>query len=134
MKPLVKAQPGYMALTSIIILSLFSMALVFTVSFAGFSTRQNINSAYSKNSSYDHSSSCANIALRKALEDKDYVGGETIPLGTYQCQILLVETNGTQKTVKTKAIDEYTTTNLVIMVDMLSTGPVLLQWKEIPVL
>mgnify|MGYP001558748722 FL=1 len=121
---------GYIAITSAIIISLLLMAITFALNFSSFFGRFNVFDSQTKEISQALAEACAEKALLNLAQNSSYAGNETITVKTPDtCDILTIETNGSQKTIKTTATFQKTTTNIKVMVNM--PGPQLVSWEEL---
>jgi len=122
---------GYIAITSAIIISLLLMAITFALSFSSFFGRHNVFDSQTKEISYALAEACAEKALLNLAQSSSYAGNETITVKSPDtCDILTVETAGSQKIIKTRAIFQKTTTNIKVVVNM--PGPQIVSWEELP--
>jgi len=128
----VRFTSGYIAITSAIIISVLVMTLVFATSLSGFSGRSNILDAYYKETSNALAEACVATALSKLAANGSYTGNENITVDGNQCAVLLIETAGGQKIIKTKAIFQKTVTNLKAVVAAADLS--IVSWEELPVL
>jgi hypothetical protein len=123
---------GYIAITSAIIISLLLMVIVFALSFSSFFGRYNIFDSQTKEISQALAEACAEKALLNLSQNSSYPGNETITVKSPDtCDILTIETSGSQKTIKTRATFQKTATNIKIIA---STTPNLsiVSWEEVP--
>ncbi len=122
---------GYIAITSAVVISLLLMAITFALSFSSFFGRFNVFDSQTKEISQALAEACAENALLKLAQNSSYAGNETITVKAPDtCDILTIETNGSQKTIKTRATFQKTTTNVKIIANM--PGPQLVSWEELP--
>lgn len=88
-----RSERGFIALTSVLIVSAILMALMFTTGASSFYARFDaLNSEY-KRASVGLSESCANAALLKVAQDYEYLpapGGDTVNVDTDTCKIVAV--------------------------------------------
>jgi len=123
---------GYIAITSAIIISLLLLAITFTVNLSSFFGRFNIFDSQTKEISYALAEACAEKALLNLVQNSSYAGNETITVKTPDtCDILAIETNGSQKIIKTSAIFDKTKTNLRVVFD--TTSSQIIFWEEVSV-
>src|SRR3989344_8998217 len=102
-------------MTSAIIISILVTTIVFAINLIGYFGRYNVLTSELKDVSLSLAEGCAEEALLKYAEDSNYAGNENITVGARQCNILLIETSGSDKIIKTKAIVEGTTSNIKIV-------------------
>ncbi len=132
-----KKNSGFIALMSAVILSAVLLLLAANLSFTGFFDRSNILDSELKKRSLAAAEACADTAILKLINDKDYIlvaADHTISVGTDSCDIYSlspapVRTGNITITTKAKFNDIYFTT-LRIVVD--STNNMSVQsWEEI---
>lgn len=128
MKQFRKNFSGYIALTSVIVISFLVMIIVFAASFSGFYLRENISDDYSKSITRELSEACANLALLKLSQNKNYSGNETINIDSDTCLIRPVQIYGQTKEIKLSANWQGLYTNLKLVVA--STTLDLISWEE----
>lgn len=117
-------------MTSAIIISILIMAIVFAISLSGYFSRSNVLTSEFKDTGLALAEGCTEKALLKYAENTSYVGNENITIGGKQCSILPIETSGSNKIIKTKAIVESVTSN--IKVTFVSADMTLVSWEELP--
>lgn len=81
------AEQGYIALISVIIISVLLIALTFTVSFTGFFLRFNLLDREYKAQSSNLAEACANTAVLKLVNNPAYAGNEDIAVASDTCHI-----------------------------------------------
>ncbi len=121
---------GYIAIISALVISFVLMVVTFGVSISGYFVRFNILDSYSKEVSNSLAETCVDTALLRLAENSLYSGNETVALGTDQCSILPLETSGTQKIIKARAVVNDAYTNLKVTV--LSSDLSIVSWEEVP--
>lgn len=121
---------GYIAMTSAIIISMLVLAIVFAISLSGYFSRSNVLTSEFKDVSLALAEGCTEKALLKYAENTSYVGNENITISGRQCSILPIETSGSNKIIKTKAIVESVTSNIKVTFD--STDITIISWEELP--
>lgn len=122
---------GFVAITSVIIISVVLMVLIFTVNYGSFLNRFNILDTTSKKTSRALAESCVADARLKMILDPLYAGDEIIPLGSYTCKTFPIEDNlpGLQKTIKTEANVDGAETNLKVIISL--AGFEVVSWEEL---
>lgn len=98
-----KQSPGYIALTSAIITSVLITVIVFAVSGVAILNRFNILDATHKEGSLALAEACVELGLLKLAENSGYLGNETLGVGTNQCQVFPITTQGGEIIIKTEA-------------------------------
>ena len=88
-----KNESGYIALMSVIIISLILLAFTAVLSMSGYFSRFNALAGEYKRVSLGLAESCVNVALLKIAQNPNYTGDETVPVGTNNCNIKLVSYN-----------------------------------------
>lgn len=111
-----RKEGGYIALMSVIIISLILIALSVTVNMSGFFTRFNILEAQEKLQSSALSESCVNLAMSRLTKNTTYTYTypETVILGTDTCLINSVTGTTLQKRIESSANFLQTFTNLSV--------------------
>lgn len=126
---------GYIAIVSAIVISVLILAVTLTLGFTGFFGRFNILDAESKERSSALAEACADNAILKLSNDKDYVlvaADHTIAVGTDTCNIVSFSPNPPRIgsiTIKTQAIVNKAYTNLIVVVDSSFN---IVSWQEAP--
>ncbi len=129
---------GFVAITSAAIIAAILMAITLTISYTGFQARFNIlNVEYKDRSSY-LAEACVAAALLKLAADKGYIGGETVSISSFTCEILSLIPDSPiagEFMIKTKASfpqsgADRAVTNLVVTAR--SSDLKILSWEEIP--
>jgi len=120
---------GYIAITSAIIITILIITVILTTSTIGFFGRFNILGTLFKERGDALSNACADTALLKLAEDLNYLGNETINVASSTCTILAIETNGTQKTIKTEGVDNEVKTNIKVLLE--TTDFTIISWDEV---
>lgn len=114
-----KTDEGFIALVSVILISLILTVVVFTVSFGGFSSRFNILDSEFKETSFFAARSCRDIALLKLSINDSYLpvgGGDDVllsdPDDVLRCRIVSISVVGGEWVIETSAQFEKAETNL----------------------
>lgn len=132
MTPTRHKEQGYVALVAAVILTLVILTLSVTASISGYFNRFNIVASYAKERSSSVARSCIETARLKVIQSSSYGGNENVSVGAHQCMIYPIETNGSQKTVKAKAIVERSVTNLRVVI--VASDASVFSWEEMPAL
>lgn len=131
-------QSGYIALISVVIISVLLMTVAFTLSFSGFLNRFTILDAEFKEVSNGLAEACVDSAILRLAQDFGYTispsagcaSGQIISVGSEQCRICSVEVSDAQNIIKTQGIFKDSYTNLIIKVST-STNDIQVQsWEE----
>ena len=123
-----KARDGYIALTSAIIISVLLLAITVSIGFSGFFGRINILDAESKEKSLMLAEACADTALLNLAKGIKTTGA--VAVGSDDCSIVSVTTDGGQVTIKTQAIINRAYSSIQVVVDTNSFA--ILSWEELP--
>lgn len=135
-----KSERGYIALVSVLIISLVLLTLAVSVSLTGFYARSNILNSEIKEQSMALAESCvskavADVAIGNpttgvvSFSENPYTGD------AYECTILSITSdspNAGETTIETQGIFYNSYTNLVVTID--SDNQSVLQWREVPTL
>ncbi len=123
---------GYIALTSVLIISIVIMAVTFTAALSGALNRFIVLRTEEKEVSSALASACVDMALLRLAQDDAYDGNETVPIGTETCAIYPFEHISGSVVIKTKASVQNAVTNLRVSAN---TADLSIQsWEEIPTL
>ena len=125
-------QGGFIALMSVIILSMVLLLVVVGASLTSFNSRFNALDAELKSRSEAAADACANQVLLQLANDISYTGNEVLTLNTIDsCRIGAVSAvGGSQKTFEVQATSSTAVTNLSIVV--LSSDLSTVSWQEVP--
>jgi len=126
-----KSQQGYIALISVIIISVVLILLSVSLATSGFFTRFNVLDAESKQQSNWLTESCVNLAVLHLAEGSTGIGN--INVGSRSCNIVSVTNNSPltgQVTILAKAITAQAVANLQVIIN--STDFSLVSWQELP--
>ena len=121
---------GYIAIVSVVILSLLVITALLITSVSSFKSRLNSLDTESKERGIAIAESCGKIAILKIARNSNYLGNETISVGSSTCTILPIENFGVQKIVRSKAVLNRTVTNLKMVVDAATLS--IVSWDEVP--
>ncbi len=127
-----KDRTGYVALTSVIVVSIIALAITFTLSFTGFFVRSNISDSYFKDIANFLSESCARTAILKLANDPTYAGNENIAVDSDSCNIQAIQTSGQTKIIQTKGIYQKATANYKVTVNTADLS--VISWEELATL
>lgn len=132
-----RGQSGFVALISVIIITILLVIISVSISTTSFFSRFNVADGEYKKRSSELAEACVDAALLKLAQDPSYAGGESIAVGSDSCQVVSVSSTATQYTVKTKALFPQGTayqavTNLQVTVDSSSFS--IISWQELPTL
>ncbi len=122
---------GFIALISVILISVILLLVVTSTSFDGFYSRFNIFDYEMKERSSAIAESCADIVLLKIINDVTYIGGGSpvIVSGTDTCVIDTTSATTPNRTFVLHAIYNNSYTNLQIIVAVSSAS--IIKWEEI---
>ena len=128
-----KANEGYIALISVIIISVLLLTITFSLSLSGFFSRFNILDTEFKKRSVALAEACGDTALLKLAASSSISTPLTVPVGSDNCTISSVQFDTPsigKTTVKTQAKYQNIFTNLAIIVNTANTS--VISWEEIP--
>jgi len=129
-------QSGYIALTSVIIISLLLITVTAALSCANYFSRFNILENEFKTDSGNLAEACVNYARAElAADPENYAGNDlSVPVGSSTCSVISVMPAGAvwPKTVKTQGVyphnqAEESYTNLVVV---LNSDFSIISWQE----
>ncbi|OHA45977.1 MAG: hypothetical protein A3A80_00250 [Candidatus Terrybacteria bacterium RIFCSPLOWO2_01_FULL_44_24] len=127
---------GFVALMTVIVISVILLTVAIGLNQAGFLTRSQILDAEYKERSSALAEACVDTALLRFAEDSGYTGPETINnigSNTGTCQIRPVKKDfpvSGQTTIETQAFYNEAVTDLSIVIDTVSLT--ILSWLEVP--
>lgn len=98
-----KNRDGFIAVTSAVVIGILLLSITLSLSLTGFFAQFNILDAEYKERSRSLAQACAGTALLKLAANPSYTGPETIPVGTFTCDIVSVVPNSGKFTIKTRA-------------------------------
>ncbi len=127
-----KHQEGYIAVTSVIIISVLLITITTALSLTNYFSRFNILENEFKQKSTGLAEACLDYALGKLAADASYAGGlPPVNVGTGTCIVCDVAPTGLgyPKTIRTRAVYQKSYTNLSIVVGS-NLKPT--SWQEIP--
>lgn len=123
-------QRGFVALTSIIIISAVLLLMATTAGLSGWYTRSNIVDTELKSRSATAAEACVDEARLLLAKNPRYAGSSTIAIGDASCVIGDITTSGIQKSFNTLANYRNMYTRLHITLDANDLS--LVSWEEIP--
>ncbi len=126
---------GYIALMSVLIVSVVLLIIMSTVSLGGFFSRFTIVDSESKHVSEALAESCFNTTLFRLAQNQNYTGNEIVILSPQgSCRILALTKDVLlgQTAIETQAVVQHAYTNLRIIVHSSSSS--IVSWQEIPTL
>lgn len=122
---------GFIALVSVLLISVVLLLMVTTLSLSGFIGRFSILNSELKKVSASLAEACANTAVLKLAENWNYTGNETIVVNGNACAVFPVAAAGADPQIlKTQAVYRKSYTNLVITVH--KTPFAIVSWQEVP--
>jgi hypothetical protein len=125
---------GYIALTSVIIISLLLITIITALSSVNYFSRYNILENEFKERSSGLAEACVDYSLAKLAANSTYSGGETANIGTDSCRVVSVTSGGNSYSILTQGIfpaigTQRSYTNLSVVVDL---GLNITNWQEVP--
>ena len=133
-----KNKKGFIALMSVIILSVLLIVVTFTLSTSAFFTRFNVLNSEYKNISSNIADGCVDVALLNLINDHAYdPTNETVTIGTNTCTIVSITPLSSPRTIKVQSIypetgSKRSYTNLEVVVTQTMSSMVVNSWKEVP--
>ncbi len=106
------SRPGFLAITTAIILSLVLLTVALSVGSLGVLTRTRQSDTVTKSLTFTLARSCVDYALLKLVQNSNYLGNELRTIDGKQCTILGVENSGQNKIIKTWATIQNLTTKV----------------------
>lgn len=129
-------QKGFIALISVIVMSVVLLTTTLSLAQFGIAGRFFILDLENKQGSRKLAEACAYIARIRVYNDPMYTLARhdalTIPIDTTSCTILSVTHTGHESTIETKGVRGNSVTNLRVVVDTRDGG--FLSWMELPTL
>lgn len=123
---------GYIALTSILLISMIVMALVLSVSFLGIGEFGMILTKNEAEEASFMADLCAEQALMKIESVLNYSGNESVTLGAMTCAILPIEGSGNfNRVVKTQSAVSGNTRKVKIEISQISPKMQISSWQEV---
>lgn len=102
-------EDGFIALTSVIIISAFIIILFIGMFFSAVEQIERVDSREFSLLALGLANSCAEEALNKLKNDLDYYVGESVTIGDYSCDILELDRTDTTRVIKARAsVNGYT--------------------------
>ncbi|MBI2013728.1 MAG: hypothetical protein HYS87_02800 [Candidatus Colwellbacteria bacterium] len=123
---------GYIALTSVILISALTITIVLAVSWRGYVGQGNVQESYYKEISASAAKACANTAILRLSENPLYAGNETINIGQDSCTILPIEDIieiPPKKAIKATSTVLEAVTNLYVVIENITLS--LVSWEEV---
>lgn len=128
-----KNEEGFIALISVIIISLLLVTISVTVATTGFLSRFNVLDTENKDRSANLAEACLDSAiLRLAKNPTDTTTG-SVSVGSESCNVVSVSLNSpstNQITIQSKGSVNNSVTNLRLIIDSATLGQI--SWEEIP--
>jgi hypothetical protein len=132
MSYIIHPQKGFIALISIMIMSVVLLATTLSLAQFGLASRFFILDLEHKSASEKLAEACVHTARISVYNDPLYnpTSPVTIPVGDKSCTILSVQPNGNQSLVKVTATSGTATTNMQVLID--NTNGDFVSWNEVP--
>ncbi len=121
---------GFIALISVIVVSVLLLTITFSLSLSGYFSRFNILNTEFKKQSVALAEACGDIALLKLAQGVTIITPVSVSVGADTCTIFPVQAAAGQTTIKTQAKVQKIFTNLKIVVTDSTLAVV--SWEEIP--
>ena len=130
-----KYNRGFVALITVIVISLILILVSITLSQSAFLSRSVVSDSENKEKSISIADACADTARLKLITDHTYSGNESVPIGSESCFIRPVLTNTPsigESTIEVKASIRDSVTNLRVVIN--TTTHLVLEWDEVATL
>lgn len=130
---MMKNKHGFIALTSILIIGSLVLLISIGLSARSISETKIALSQQLSNRALALADACAEYALNELKADLNYPGNESIIIdGSDSCDILPIETSGSDKIVKTRSIISGYAKKIRITVSQTSPEILISSWIEVP--
>ena len=127
-----KNNQGFIALTSVLVLSAIFLSLSISVASHAISGSKMNSSVYASNKAKILAESCVEYALSELQRSTSYVGGEQIVIGDESCDILTVEgTGNAQRTIQTESTVLEHTYRLEVVVSEVDPSIQISSWEPV---
>ena len=127
------ADRGFIALISVIIISMILLTLIVTLNTSSFFNRFDVLDAENKRVSLGLAESCVNEAILKEIEDSSYAGNESLQVDSTdpkkKCQVCAFSP-GASPTILTRAVYNGAYTNLTVQITITASNTTINSWKE----
>jgi len=111
-------QKGFIALTSVIVISVLLLAITVRLGFSAFFNRLDVLDSESKERSSALAEACVDTAILNIARNAAYnPSNQVVAVGSDQCTIVSVTSSGSQKIIKTQAVINKAYTNLKISIN-----------------
>lgn len=110
-------QDGYIAITTVIVLSLVMLSVAIALSSSGFFSRFDAVDFSNKRDSYFLARSCMNYARYRLGLNSNYSGNETVNISSNICLVGSVITSGANKIIQASATVNRSTTRLRLTIN-----------------
>lgn len=132
MNKLTKKESGFIALTSITIMSAFFIILFVGMFFSATEEMERTDDREDSLKALGAANSCAELALHKLKEDAAYNGNESYTIEDYQCSILDLDAEGYMRVIKAEGEASGKKKRMQVEVD-LEFHPELeiMDWREV---
>jgi hypothetical protein len=124
-----KNRQGFIALITMIIISVLFENIVFSSGFTSLLSQQNILLTYQKEESFYNARSCLSYAVLKIFRDSSYYGNENITISSDVCFVLSIIVTGKIAIISTRAVVDTVSTKLESKVDLEKHS---FTYKEVP--
>ncbi len=124
-----KYQAGYIALSSVIIISLLLVTITAALSLVSYYSRFNILESEYKQRSVALAQSCVDYAFSQLVVNPNYSGNECLNFSSNNCKVVSVTAGSYPKTIQSQAQYEKSYTNLSIVTN---SSFQIQSWQELP--
>lgn len=119
-------QSGFMALMSVIIISVLLLIIAVTIGMTGIFGRFNVLDSESKERSLALAEACADTAILNLARSQPQL--TPVLVGLDSCEIVSVTSQGTGNIIQTRAIINKSYTNLIVVID---SDYDIVSWREV---
>lgn len=128
----IKNKEGFIALTSVLIISAFFILLFSGMFFSASEQMERVDNREKAVKASMLANGCAEEALNSLRENIDYLGGETKTIGSYSCDILSLDRTETMRVIKAQATVGNFTKKIQVEADVQYHPDLkILDWREV---
>lgn len=119
---------GYIAITSVMIISLLLITITVALSTSNYFSRFNILESEYKTRSLGLAEACVDQALYRLVQKLDTQNNFNVNIGTSQCKIVSISPVGVSRTIKTQGEFQKSYSNIKVVVNI--PGYNVVSWQE----
>lgn len=124
----VSSNGGYIAITSVMIISLLLITITVALSTSNYFSRFNILESEYKTRSLGLAEACVDQALYRLVQKLDTPNNFNVNIGTSQCKIVSISPVGATRTIKTQGEFQKSFSNIKVVVN--TPGYQVQSWQE----